>query len=88
MTMRVRVEKAFYDRDMHGSHSVGDVFDVTESRFTQIESVLPGYVTKVADTTEDNEPSIKELREMATAKGIKVPRNASRAKLVELLADR
>ena len=83
--MRVRVERAFYDRDVRRPHSVGDVFDISESRFIQIESTLPGYVTKV--TSEVNEPSIKELREMASERGIKVPRNASRAKLVELLAD-
>jgi len=87
MTMRVRVERAFYDRDVRRPHSVGDVFDISESRFAQIESTLPGYVTKVTSTEEANEPSIKELREMATERGIKVPRNASRAKLVELLAN-
>lgn len=77
--MQVEVTKPYKDRDTREVHRKGDSVSYERERAEELRRL--GFV----DFVEVSEPTVKELRDLCEAKGVKAPRNATKAKLKELL---
>lgn len=94
--MKARVEKAFRDREAGLMRHRGDELELTDERFAEIDSKLPGYVVPVdgdaaqdADTADspaavDASSTKAELRAYLESIGVDAPARATKAQLQEL----
>ena len=84
----VTVLERFRDLVEHVDRNPGDTFDVTKERAEYISAHLPGYVT-YTEHKQDNFANLsnEELRELATKRGIDVPKKVGRARLISLLEE-
>lgn len=81
----LRVSRGFYDNVEKRVRKVGEEFSASPEREAELASLIPGYVTTVAEPRR--EPTMAELRTIARERGIDVPKGASRQRLQELLGD-
>lgn len=81
----VTVIKGFRDLQEHVDRTQGDKFQATEERAAFIASRLPGYVTYEEEADDLSSLKLAELRELAAERGVELPKNASKAKALELL---
>jgi len=87
----VTVLRAFHDRQENVVRSVGDVFSATEERARHIDEAIPGYVTYEAVPSDEGGAAdyssmrIGELRALAKERGLRVPRNANKEAIANLL---
>ena len=77
--MKVEVVKAYVDKETRELHRIGDLVAYSQDRAEELKEL--GFVA----FEETAEPTVKELREECEQAGIKAPRNATKAKLKELL---
>lgn len=77
--MLVKVNKAFIDKYTRELHRIGDLVEYDQDRAEELQEL--GFVA----FEETTEPTVKELREECERAGIRAPRNATKAKLKELL---
>ena len=77
--MKVEVVKAYVDKETRELHRIGDLVAYNQDRAEELKEL--GFVA----FEETPEPTVKELREECEQAGIKAPRNATKAKLKELL---
>jgi len=84
----VTVNKAFRDLLEHVDREAGSTFVVSPARAEEIATRLPGYITYEAEP--DQAPDLKsltvaQLRAIAAERDVTIPKNASKARLIELL---
>lgn len=91
---RVRTLRPFRDLRRRCDREPGDEFDATPERVAELVRRLPhGFVEVVQDEPGGHEPTgaglsglrLAELRAIAAERGIKAPRNATKATLLKLL---
>lgn len=84
--MLLKVLIGFWDLREHRQRNIGDEFEVTEERATEIMGIIPGYVEAVEPPAVGLEAmTVAELRSLAKERGIQLPKNATKTKLVELI---
>ena len=84
----VKVIRGFRDLREHVDREAGSTFVASLARAEEIAARLPGYVTYEA--APDEAPDLKsltvaQLRSLAGERGVTIPKNANKARLIELL---
>lgn len=87
--VNVTVHKAFRDLNEHVDRRPNDTFVATEERAREIEAKLPGYITHESAPQDDGADlsalKVSELRKLAAERGVTIPRNASKDRILTLL---
>ena len=87
--VNVTVRKAFRDLNEHVNRRPNDTFVATVERAREIEAKLPGYITyesAPADSGADLAAlKVGELRKLAAERGVTIPKNASKDRILALL---
>jgi len=81
----VTVVKGFRDLQEHVDRSQGETFQATEERAAYIDARLPGYVTYQTEEPDLTSLTLAELKELAEERGVELPKNAKKAKVIELI---
>ena len=81
----VTVLKGFYDIAERVQRSQGDAFDATEERAAYIDARLPGYITYQTKEPDLTSLTLAELKELAEERGVELPKNAKKDKVIELI---
>ena len=73
----------------HVYRSANDTFEATEERAREIDEKLPGYIT-YEPVPEDAGAglaalTVKELKALASERGVAIPKNANKDKILALL---
>lgn len=80
--------RRFYDLKAHRWRTPGEEFTASEERAAQIEAALPGFAVVLEPEAPDlSEMTVSQLREMCAERGIRVPRQAKKEDIIELLED-
>lgn len=84
--MKVKVIKAFIDRETRVHRSVGEVIEVTEKRFNEISSV-GNFVIKVdePETLTFETMKIEELKAYAIDNGIDIGKAKKKAEILAII---
>lgn len=81
--MRAKALTLFKDLKEGVVRKKGDVFDVSEERFKEINST--GYGKLIEEVEEVEELTVKQLKEALDEKGIEYGSKARKTELIELL---
>ena len=84
--VKVTVVGRFWDRQAHVNRFPGDVFEATEDRAKEIDSLIPGYIT-FSDVESDDLSALKvaDLRSIAKERGVKLPAGANKSEIIKLI---
>jgi len=87
---RVKVLRRFRDLSEHVDREAGSTFAASLARAEEIDARLPGYITYEDEGGSPEEPDLSslkvaELRAMASERGLTIPKNPTKARLIELL---
>jgi len=80
--MRAKALTLFKDLKEGVARKKGDVFDVSEERFEEINSTRYGKLVK---KEEAEDLTVKQLKEMLDKKGVKYGSKAKKTELIDLL---
>lgn len=94
--VKVTVVGRFWDRQAHVNRFPGDVFEATEDRAKEIDSLIPGYITfsdvesedlSVSDVESEDLSALKvaDLRSIAKERGVKLPAGANKSEIIKLI---
>lgn len=84
----VKVVRGFRDLREHVDREAGSTFVASLARAEEIAARLPGYVTYEAAPDEASDLkslTVAQLRSLAGERGVTIPKNANKARLIELL---
>ena len=83
----VTVNKAFRDLREHVDREAGSTFAASPARAEEIAAKLPGYITyeEAPEGPDLKSLTVAQLRAIAAERDVTIPKNASKARLIELL---
>ena len=82
---RITVLRGFRDLKEHVSRKAGDTFSASDERAQEIADALPGYIEWEASEEDLSNLRVADLRKVAKERGVALPKNASKAQILEKL---